>query len=413
MHRFRTHRTLVAVLALLLITIPGQARRLMELDGIELRGTARVLTYGAATCHVLEEKYSEEDYARLKDNEGQPLDLWQLDFAVYNGSGKALDHLIARYGIEAEWPPCTNWSQTVDYPGPVSWADEAGSIQRGGTAQVVAPGETVTKTIYIIAYHTDEPRFARWSVDYNFAEGTQATPEQQPAQTQTTPRAELPPSQTQTAAPPLSQASGLPSGVSAGDTCAGKPEESACWLELDTPPGCYLWLTTLRENMTTTWSGECANGLAEGAGELFHVWGSEKDNTMTGTGQFRQGKHHGPWNIHNFVDTIDYKYDENEGVVSFIRKSKTEFKGNFVDGKEHGQWVIRHADGLVNEGPYVDGNRHGQWVIRYANGNRFEGPYMDGARHGVWIYRLQDGTISAKETYSNGKIVDQEDMGGS
>ena len=429
--RHSSHYRILAVAMLLLIATTGQARRLMELDGIELRGTARVLTYGAATCHVLEEKYSAEDYERLKDNEGQPLDLWQLDFSVYNGSGKALDHLIARYSIEAEWPPCTNWSQTVDYPGPVSWADDAGSIQRGGTPQVVAPGETVTKAIYIIAYHTDEPRFARWSVDYNFAEGTHAAPETQPAQTQAAPRAELPPSQTQTDAPPLSQASGLPSGISAGDTCAGKPEESACWLELDTPPGCYLWLTTLRENMTTTWSGECANGLAEGAGELFHVWGSEQDNTMTGTGQFRQGKQHGPWNIHNFVDTIDYKFDENDDYVAFIRKSKTEFKGNFVDGKEHGQWVrrsddgsveegpyvdgkahghwvFREADGLVNEGPYVEGKAHGQWTTRWPSGSTHKGPYVDGNRHGQWVLRLPDGTIDIKTTYSNGDIVASE-----
>ena len=423
MHRFRTHRTLAAALVLLLIAVPGQARRLMELDGIELRGTARVLTYGAATCHVLEEKYSEEDYARLKANEGQPLDLWQLDFAVYNGSGKALDHLIARYGIEAEWPPCTNWNETVDYPGPVSWADEAGSIQRGGTAQVVAPGETVTKTIYIIAYHTDEPRFARWSVDYTFAEGTHAAPEQQPAQEQATPQAELPPSQTQTAAPPLSQASGLPSGISTGDACAGKPAGSACWLELDTPPGCYLWIPALGENMTATWSGECANGLADGAGEFFQVWGSEKDNTRTGTGQFRQGKQHGLWNLYNFVDTIDVKTDGNGDYVAFIRKSNTEYKGHFADGKmhgrwvinkddgtvsegnlvegkQHGHWVIREADGLVSEGPYVDGKRHGYWVYHLTIGGTQEGPYVEGERHGVWVNTGSDGSIDIKTTWS-------------
>ena len=62
----------------------------MELHGIELRGTARGLTCGAATCHVLEEKYSAEEYERLKEKEGQPLALWQLEFSVYNGSGKAL-----------------------------------------------------------------------------------------------------------------------------------------------------------------------------------------------------------------------------------------------------------------------------------------------------------------------------------
>ena len=42
-----------ALLVLLLNTAPTEARRLMEFDGIELRGTARVLTYDAATCHVL------------------------------------------------------------------------------------------------------------------------------------------------------------------------------------------------------------------------------------------------------------------------------------------------------------------------------------------------------------------------
>ena len=62
----------------------------MEIDGIELRGTARGLTCGAATCHVLEEKYSADEYERLKENDGQPPDLWQLDISVYNGFGQAL-----------------------------------------------------------------------------------------------------------------------------------------------------------------------------------------------------------------------------------------------------------------------------------------------------------------------------------
>ena len=133
MNKFKIHRTLGAALVLLLIAVPGKARRLMELDGIELRGTARVLTYGAATCHVLEEKYSAVDYERLKDNEGQPLDLWQLDFSVYNGSGKALDHLIARYRIESPWPPCTNWSHAPGTrAGEAAWDGDSGHIQRTG-----------------------------------------------------------------------------------------------------------------------------------------------------------------------------------------------------------------------------------------------------------------------------------------
>ena len=133
MRKSNLHRPLAVALGLLLITAPGHARRLMESDGIELRGTARILTYGAATCHVLEEKYDEDEYASLKANEGQPLDLWQLDFSVHNGSGKALDHLIARYSIETQWPPCTNWSYKPGVEASAaSWSSDSGHIQRTG-----------------------------------------------------------------------------------------------------------------------------------------------------------------------------------------------------------------------------------------------------------------------------------------
>ena len=39
-----------------------------------------------------------------------------------------------------------------------------------------------------------------------------------------------------------------------------------------------------------------------------------------------------------------------------------------MDGERHGQWVLRLADGGVEEGPYVDGKLHGQWVLRWADG---------------------------------------------
>ena len=383
MHKFRIHRTLVAALVLLLITVPGQARRLMELDGIELRGTARVLTYGAATCHVLEEKYSAEDYERLKDNEGQPLDLWQLDFSIYNGSGKALDHLIARYGIEAEWPPCTNWSEMVEYPGPVSWADEAGSIQRGGTTQVVAPGETVTKKIYIISFHTDEPRFARWSVDYTFAEGTHAAPDKQPAQAEVQPPAAQP-AQAATLPPvPI-----LPTGISAGDTCVGKAEGSLCWMELENQPGCHVWNGNLQPDETVTWSAGCADGLAEGDGTVTWRYGDGKSETNTG--RLQTGKMHGHWVLRL----------ANGGVQ----------EGSFVHGKKHGHWILRTALGGVQEGPIVDGKKHGHWVLRFFYGEVHEGSYVDDKQHGRWIGRTAEGRIF-ETIWEYGKEVDFREIG--
>ena len=109
------------------------AQRLFEMEGIELRGSARVLQYGAGTCNVLEHVETATEYERKKANHGQPVDVWQLDLSVYNGSGKPLDHLIARYGIEAENPPCTNWTgpEAGQVPGP----HRVGGLVRHHTAE--------------------------------------------------------------------------------------------------------------------------------------------------------------------------------------------------------------------------------------------------------------------------------------
>ena len=72
-----------------------QAEVLYEKDGVQLRGTARLVTENAATCHVLEEKYSEAAYEELKANDGQPLHVWELDYSVHNRTGKAL-HRVRR-----------------------------------------------------------------------------------------------------------------------------------------------------------------------------------------------------------------------------------------------------------------------------------------------------------------------------
>ena len=53
-------------------------------------------------------------------------------------------------------------------------------------------------------------------------------------------------------------------------------------------------------------------------------------------------------------------------------------EGPYVDGRMHGNWVIRYPDGGVDEGPYVDGRMHGNWVIRYADGRVEENLYVDG-----------------------------------
>ena len=150
---------------LVLAAVDSRAEQLLEKDGIVLAGTSRMVEFGAATCRVVEANHSEQVYEQIKGNEGQPLHLWELEFSVRNGSGKPLDHLIARYEVDSPWPPCTNWDGAAG----ARWADPAGHIQRSGGPVSVSVGETLSETIQVVAFHADTPGFSKWSVEYTFA----------------------------------------------------------------------------------------------------------------------------------------------------------------------------------------------------------------------------------------------------
>ena len=189
---FQSHATRVLTLALLLFPVlapDARAQLLFEDQGVELYGTARLELSEAGTCNVLE---SDTSYEEKQANHGAPMDIWRLDFSVRNGSGRWLDHLIARFQIESEWPDCTNWDVPAAYqlPQDVEWADSIGNIQESGR-NVVSPGQTLTETrLFIVLRGDPDPRFSNWSMDFDFAAAppppgagspaaaTTATPEQ-------------------------------------------------------------------------------------------------------------------------------------------------------------------------------------------------------------------------------------------
>ena len=101
----QSHATRVLTLALLLFPVlaaDALGQQLLEIDGIELRGEAQLVMSGGGTCNVLE---SDTAYEEKKANHGAPMDIWRLDFSVRNGSGRWLDHLIARFQIASSMRP--------------------------------------------------------------------------------------------------------------------------------------------------------------------------------------------------------------------------------------------------------------------------------------------------------------------
>ncbi len=381
---FRPRTPWILSIALLPLTAAeARAQRLLEMEGIELRGALRVVEYAAGTCNVSEERETATSYEEKKANHGQSVDIWQLDFSVYNGSGRALDHLIANYRIASEWPPCTNWSwpEAGRYPDQIEWGDVAGFIQRSGSGNPTAPGETLTSTKYVFVFHEHEPRFDTWSVDYNFAAAPPAAAAGNPVPSGGA--AARPPPRNERLEPPDSP-------VGPVETCVGQPVGSECWMEVINQPGCHLWNPSLHAGATVIWSGECSAGYAQGPGRVF--WRYD-DGQQTWNGSYTDGKQDGPWVMRYSNGTL--------------------YEGPYVDGLQHGTWVVQQADGAVGQGLYVNGQRQGTWTWWFTSGDVLESPFMNGEKNGTQIEceRSPSNVIAWLISYADGEETGRETIG--
>ena len=150
-------------------------------------------------------------------------------------------------------------------------------------------------------------------------------------------------------------------------------KHAACWEEIQSQPGCYVWTEHYHSDRSADWTGACSGDTAHGRGTYSKTAGGEHES-VTATGEIVHGKHQGHW------------------VMNWADGGRSE--GPYVDGKWNGHWVMNWADGGRSEGPYVDGKMHGHWVVRFTDGSRFEGEFRDGKPNGfgilIWAY---DGNI--------------------
>ena len=196
----------------------------------------------------------------------------------------------------------------------------------------------------------------------------------------------------------------LQSWIGTDKTCAGQPKGSACWMELTGQAGCYVWNGSCTTDETVTWTGGCSEGRAQGEGTLKWVW-EDGEKTSESTGSLTDGKTaSGSFAMRTETSGRPLCGRQDARPVGLALLGRNVQEGPYVDGKMHGQWVFRLADGGVQEGPYVDGKKHGQWVLRLADGGVQEGPYVDGKKHGQWVLRWADGRVEHL-TYEDGEEV--------
>ncbi len=128
------------------------------------------------------------------------------------------------------------------------------------------------------------------------------------------------------------------------NSCDGKAEDSACWMEIANHPQCYLWSHGLQLTQSVTWSGTCRAGLADGRGTA--TWTTEIDERIVfETGVMLGGHRRGQW--------VEVVITGDEGEVTLS-------KGPYgADGERTGNWIRRWSDSEIGEGTFVDGEWQG------------------------------------------------------
>ena len=68
-----------------------------------------------------------------------------------------------------------------------------------------------------------------------------------------------------------------------------------------------------------------------------------------------------------------------------------EYKGNYKDGKYHGQGTYTWSDGDKYEGGWKQGKKHGYGIYTHFNGVKYVGEWKQGKKHGHGSYSFPDG----------------------
>ncbi len=125
---------------------------------------------------------------------------------------------------------------------------------------------------------------------------------------------------------------------------------------------CQVWNYGNREYEPFTWSGDCVDGKASGAGRLVFRGG---EGVYDGTMQ--AGRMHG------------------SGVLDW--SNGFHYEGELRDGKQHGRGTFTDSSGERYDGNWRDGRPHGQGTYVQSDGTTYEGAWRDGCfgeRDGRW-----------------------------
>ena len=136
------------------------------------------------------------------------------------------------------------------------------------------------------------------------------------------------------------------------------------WIE-DGKTGCRIRNPAPQPRESVTWSGDCPNGIAEGAGVL--QWFDDSRPTDRYEGEMRDG-----W--------------ENGRGIATSTVIADRYDGEWREGWRHGRGVYDFATGDRYEGDWFEGLRTGRGTMVWADGARYEGEWLNSKPNGQGVY---------------------------
>lgn len=128
-------------------------------------------------------------------------------------------------------------------------------------------------------------------------------------------------------------------------------------------------------------------------------------------GQFRNGKIHGEGvlyftNGNKYIGRWENQYRQGKGKLIFSNGDV--YKGNFVKSRFSGNGTMEFKDGDKYVGNWKNDRQNGKGIYHYSNGDRYEGTFDDGKLSGQGKMVYKDGAKyvgSWKNNYKDGQGI--------
>ena len=173
----------------------------------------------------------------------------------------------------------------------------------------------------------------------------------------------------------------------------GAIDGSACWLELQSHAGCYVWNLNPRPDAIATWSGQCDGQVAQGVSVL--TWLTADELTIY-EAQIVDGRLHGAAVVRESNGDVwegFYAVGTRTGFWTGRLSDQSVAEVSYVNDLLHGPAVATEANGTVTRTPYVNGEIHGTVVVRGSDGSVTETPYVNDEIRGTQVRTFANGTV--------------------